>query len=898
MKKRILYSLFLLVSFLLIFNLVSADFDLENYSIKQEYAPENNLEGWVNISFDNEKTDNLIKGSSEFNGEIKLIDFLNENNADYSCNPNDCEANYELSNGDYSKSFSLNYGEEKIYGFKITGSLEFIESLSFNINVNNPLNCLNPLEINILDDDSTEWYSDKVTENYDCVYGEGMGCFNPEEDLNEVRIGNTPYCENITLRESEKFRLGAWVKKGSTLWADELLEMKLYTSYGEKVASCYLPEPSSTGDEVYCDVNYSNKKTQNYYVCIKADETTDYKLKTESENSCGFYGIPEPNEDTEFHDYYIFAKSASFDNIGEFVFNQTEYEDKGNSGNLVHIIENYIEDKYDSDCSEGCSVPIKFKSYADLDIEISGLSLSYATSGGLQSPEGKIYNAEKESALINSDFEKLYLSYSNISVPKEPDEYDLNLYVGNQKILDDIEIEVLDVPVIKSISPNIVAAAVLTEFTVNIDKPQIINIKSYKWYFGDNVSQETDSTSVKHIYDSIGNYNLEIEIEDDTGFKSSKIFEVIVKSPENLINSTITKYKERINNLSVDISDYPDWYGEIIKGKIGIGNLNDKIKTLETKYGSASDDEDYINIMKNLTEMRVPYEIKKSSFGEMPYFTEKEIVNLEYLKEFGAGNYNDTDSYKEAVAAWAENNLDLNLDFKYLFGFYDDGEENILNIYELDINKLGEFSNLYLIINGQGIKFDSENYDLKEFDDAFGIHLGDISTKKISFAVEDIKTEDLELYLSPEFNKLNIYDDIAPCNFNSRCEKDLGENYENCRSDCKPWGWVVFWILMILLAGLIVYILLQWWYKVRYESHLFEKRNDLFNILGFIENAGKQGLDIGMIKRKLKQSGWNREQINYALKKYKGKPLMPFDFLAGMKRIKNKFSKNKDLEKV
>ncbi len=70
---------------------------------------------------------------------------------------------------------------------------------------------------------------------------------------------------------------------------------------------------------------------------------------------------------------------------------------------------------------------------------------------------------------------------------------------------------------------------------------------------------------------------------------------------------------------------------------------------------------------------------------------------------------------------------------------------------------------------------------------------------------------------------------------------------------------------------LIVYIILQEWYKKKYESHLFANKDDLFNIINFVYNARASGISDSEIRRKLGESSWKGEQISYAFKKIDGK---------------------------
>ena len=76
--------------------------------------------------------------------------------------------------------------------------------------------------------------------------------------------------------------------------------------------------------------------------------------------------------------------------------------------------------------------------------------------------------------------------------------------------------------------------------------------------------------------------------------------------------------------------------------------------------------------------------------------------------------------------------------------------------------------------------------------------------------------------------------------------------------------------------------------KRKYEEHLFKNRNNLFNLITYIEHARKKGLKGNEISKKLKKSGWNSEQIAYALKKHAGKRTgmaeIPIKFRFGKKK--------------
>ena len=77
---------------------------------------------------------------------------------------------------------------------------------------------------------------------------------------------------------------------------------------------------------------------------------------------------------------------------------------------------------------------------------------------------------------------------------------------------------------------------------------------------------------------------------------------------------------------------------------------------------------------------------------------------------------------------------------------------------------------------------------------------------------------------------------------------------------------------------IIFYIILQKWYAKKYENYLFKNKNDLYNLISFIENAKKKGTDDKKILVSLKKSGWKGEQLKYIIRKYLGKRTGMFEF--------------------
>ena len=260
------------------------------------------------------------------------------------------------------------------------------------------------------------------------------------------------------------------------------------------------------------------------------------------------------------------------------------------------------------------------------------------------------------------------------------------------------------------------------------------------------------------------------------------------------------------------------------------------------------------------------------------------------------------EDHKDAIITWFFNSVNVYSDEKIYNLYYEDTDE-----YEVIASKLNVRvepketldNNAYFIINREKSKItfkDSTlNSQAKNLNGSVGLVFSNLAAaREIEFFVsEKIIILNVPVYVSPGFEALAIIGQLGPCNFDKTC--DTGEDWKNCRADCKPVGWTIFWILVLLLFALIIYIVLQEWYKKKYESYLFKDKNELFNLINFIDNAEKHGLKKDEIFKRLREKGWNNEQIAYAYNKLKGKRtgMWEIPIFKGLERKKM----NKELEK-
>ena len=861
--KEILWIFMILI----MLEVVSASFTKGNgTAIEASYGPGENLRGWLNISLKNEETSSLL---SAFESKIKILDFLTNNDLeageDFICIPSDCNTDYDDSEKELSKTFSLAEGERKLIGLKLQGYVEEeLSSFSFSMNVSSDAQeSSNPqLLINILDDEDIEWQPYTGSGNFSA---QNYSCFESDDAEGQAELIQTEYCEKITLSSSPNIKVGADVSKVS---GSANFEFNIYTDEQEHLASCSASATAS--GKISCVVDLKVDEEKDFFVCINAKTSIDenkYTIAYEQNEPCGFSGEYEEYD----YDFAIFAQAGKYASLRSFILNDDELEAAGSSvTDLASYIGEYIDERYENNCTNDCIVPIEFVSNANQEITLSNSRLSY--SAGISKTTNDLYELEEKPALINMGFKKLDLEKSNLTVPASYGNKTLVLSLGSTNILTKT-ITIVKAPIINYVVPLNLPAGLPVKFIVSASG----NATEYKWNFGDLSEETTTTNSVYHTYNDTGTYELKITASNNIG-SSAKTFSVSVRSPEEEINETLAAKKSKLNALKGNLSKITEWYKGELEKQINSSDLETELRNIERRYQDASSDE-YVEIMLDLQEIKIPsLSIIEEKGGYLP---DVEIIKPFYLAEISGEEVDDPDKYKDAIISWIIEYLDLNIEGKTYYADYEGRKENILSVFALRITPKKEFiRDSYLIIdkNYDGLKF-KENYNEKVVGEAVGITFSELTQgqeKIIEFASpEKMEVISLPVYISPEFSQLPNVVAPGPCDNDNVCEGEIGETEENCINDCATW-WTkwkgkIILLIILLICAFIAYIALQEWYKRYYEKRLFVNKNDLFNLVCFMDNALNQLLDKATIAKKLKDYGWEGEQIAHALKKAQGK---------------------------
>ena len=934
-KRGMILLAFMLAFILLInFSAASVSLGKPAYSIDEKYGLSQGITGWINISVNNENANSLIKDSLNnqiyFLDLIKL-----NSKANYSCIPGDCENYYSTSNAQTSKKITLEGSEylcsngtqigdvnsdgiinnvdasivsninwgiismpsniccadidkngiiqaadasviQQItigmaespgiclggketntisYGMVFSGEIDSINSISFDVSAKGvPASCISQFQIDIFEDGNIDFQNILASDEI-CTGSKTYGCYNNSAVSEEyvLETGST-YCQELTLSRAPVFRIGAWVKKES---GSQSLRMLLYDDIGSLLENgeCNLPDASASGGEVYCDVNVSITQPGAYYACISSDSGTGtYKIKgyDKSVNGCGFFG--EPVVEDKLSAYNIFAESKKFSALTEKIISFSNDLDSGDTLNA--LAENYIIEKNGNlSCSDSCIVPIKIRINSGYEaLSLNNIKINYQKKSGIVT-SNSLYDLTLTPAIANLKYGKLYLDGSGLKVKNTSGDFTYTLKFNNLKIFSDI-LTVEKGPEIKGLTPINTIYAFPTNFKINVTSSK--NISKYEWNFGDNNTETTTTNRVAHTYEKSGIYTLKVIVRDINNISSSKIFSINVTSPVLVINKTIEKMKADLKIVKSQIDSYDLFYRISLNELIDVNNLSLKVNSIEDKYKKANES-DYLTIISELNEMNIPEKITVSeSAPNFVFYPIESSINVDVLKEIEEGNYKESEAnYIASIYAWNTQNIENNLDYEELSAEYLINSEPLIKVFKFTIiQKEALGYNPYFVIKDMDNLEFKENYGTKSVDGYKYITLTGGTNEIIFSTTEDVNFEDVPAFVSPGLSKLAIVD---------------AESFSSSEEPEFPITTFIIILGIVIIIGVLAYIALHTWYKRKYEGSLFKNRNDLYNILHFIDLQRKRGVSEGEIHEKLKKHGWSSEQIRYATRKHSGK---------------------------
>jgi hypothetical protein len=338
-------------------------------------------------------------------------------------------------------------------------------------------------------------------------------------------------------------------------------------------------------------------------------------------------------------------------------------------------------------------------------------------------------------------------------------------------------------------------------------------------------------------------------------FKRTFEIKSIGSSVEDALNE---KYSE-LNKSKTEIKGYDFFVQKALNKFLNITLIENNLEELEIKYENAETDEEYTEILDNISAINLPTNMLETiSVNDISFYPKEENINLEILAEIGGGSYTNEDKYIDAIYMWNINNLVTTMSFREVDITYKGNEKYKLKIFDFQFDKTNMNEDTYFIIQKMGgTEFEDLDYPLAESNGYLYLNLNEISNEIIFSTTTNINFLDVPVFISPSIETLD--------------SQKIG-TFERWEKKPKWALFIILIVLLVLIAG-IAYVLLQMWYRRKYEAHLFKTRNNLYNLMIYIENSKRKGMPKEEVMKNLKKAGWAKEQIDYAIRKYEDKKI-------------------------
>ncbi|MEK6818494.1 MAG: PKD domain-containing protein, partial [Nanoarchaeota archaeon] len=601
-----------------------------------------------------------------------------------------------------------------------------------------------------------------------------------------------------------------------------------------------------------------------YYVCVSTKAEDNYKIRREVGGKvCG--GTLDSSSGLKFlQDFEIYARPTEYAGLKNIVVDKEFYKNL-NGRDLINLVNDYLNKTYNNQCEKDCILPVVFWGGSGNSAILKNAHVRYDDLGATVENK-KLYFLNPKDFAISLNYTQIDLDKFQIPVPKANGTYKFELSLGKDEILEE--------------SINVIVGF---NFSIEPRRPLIKQKTSFKafgsegivsstWNFGDG-SQiiNSNAAGAEHTYSKEGEYVVEVTIKKSGGESSTKKFKIFVGDPKKSVQVKIANYEAGIKNSKEEINQLDIWIANEIKKETKIEEDEVNLKKQKDRFsllGINAKSEDYEKILDELLNIDPPYSISISEEGSLPGEISFNNIDPKYMVEISGANLeeiSDKSEIKLGIINWNNEFYNLEVNFKTVSSFSELGQKNLLKSYKVEIEKKEQSSDEdYLIIQYpfESIKWKSD-YGAESVGQGSATYLplsGSEDIKEIEFLIlgNAPLVENLPIYVSPVLDKLGAVGKPFASN--------LFDEQGNFR-----WRFFLGWTSFLLLGFLVIYLILQSWYKRHYEKSLFKNPDDLYNLINFIYNARKAYLEDRTTREKLLEKKWKKEQIVYGFKKMDGK---------------------------
>ncbi len=352
-----------------------------------------------------------------------------------------------------------------------------------------------------------------------------------------------------------------------------------------------------------------------------------------------------------------------------------------------------------------------------------------------------------------------------------------------------------------------------------------------------------------------GNFNYIITLNGEEVFE--KTFEI--SSSETAIEEALEEKKSLLNASKHEISTYDGYTQNLLREYLNTTRIEPELEYIEENYESLTTEEQE-ELLNNMSSIKIPTDIRQISYTEpITFYSERGIINLEVLAGINGGVFSGNEQeYLDAIFLWNTQNLITKVVYKEVEIEYSEEEKERLNVFLFTFERIGNPGEAYIIVQNTGdIIFEDITLPIQEQAGYLYLSLNEVYGTLGMVTKENYNFMNFPLFVSPAI------DSLTPINVG---------NYERWEAQKK---WMLFGLILflVLFIGAITYILLQIWYRKKYETYLFKTKNNMYNIMIYIHNSKLKGIPKEEIEKNLKKAGWTKEQISYAMQKYHGKKI-------------------------
>ena len=851
MNKEVCVIL-LLVMLVSLVPMVFASIEGVNISMKTAYSGGEMIKGNVQLKIVNENP--MLNMSSNFMGSLPLLDWLRRaslvEGVDFRCTTKNCSATMNAKSGLVSPLAATS--GLTLVGFNLSGEDIQIQSLRLGVSSTAGASCTSQLSAEVIDGNISIVNSKYISTLCDVKQ---TGCFSSSATTEIAEVSSNqqnPSCERLNLTSGPAYRLSAIVTNSTNVYAE--LTLSLYDSSWGLLDSCVLPVHKQHTEELNCIVNVSRTTAGQYMLCISAKPgvASNYTITTETSSpTCG----TAQKGSTDFpRDYPLSAQPLTFASPS-FEINELSVTQL-TSKSLVNTLNTYLSKVYGSNCTQGCSLPIILRSATDQQVSFNIAEVKYTSRGALLT-NSNLFTLENVQPTLNAERLNLSLEVANFSIPRGTKESFFVLYAGGTRVFTPVSLTIqagFEFP----IYPNVATLGLPTLFNIGGNE----NITQSVWKFGDGSVETIKGSALYHTYKDDGNFTLEVTATRSDGAISAKNMTVHVANANTSAKILLPYTAQRLTNLSSELAKLSSWKIQVLQRKLNISGMNAAFDALQKQYISATNDEQYVTIVKGLLGLNIPRSVAATTVNDDVLVIGVINANLRYLANISGVNVekvSDRELVQRAIVDWTDLSYDARVKREVYSSVNDGKSTELATFFSVTITKKANNATpAFFILDAplNSVTFD-KTYSLQEVSagSSKGVAIPISGDSTVSFALpESVELSSLGAYLAPDIKHL----------FSEKVEDGGWEFYSR-------WGLARYWLLFTLLGFFIFYIALQEWYKHHYESHLFRNADDLYNIIHFIYNARTQQLTDGDIHKKLTFSGWSGEQVTYALRKIDGK---------------------------